>query len=83
MSLWMEEFYSTHQVVLPKKKTISESDQTFTYNHQLTENRRQSYMLNNTMEKQSAKSMINELSTNGKRQEKEKDEIELYNLKGI
>ena len=35
------------------------------------------------MEKQSAKSTINELSTNGKRQEKEKDGIELYNLKGI
>ena len=73
----------TSSSLAKKKKNISESDQTFTYNHQLTENRRQSYMLNNTMEKQSAKSTINELSTNGKRQEKEKDGIELYNLKGI
>ena len=41
----------TSSSLAKKKENISESDQIFTYNHQLTENRRQSYILNNTMEK--------------------------------
>lgn len=41
MSLWIEEFNSTCQVILPnpppKKKITPESDQTFRYNHQFAE----------------------------------------------
>lgn len=56
MSLWMEEFHSTYQEVLPKKKSNLNLDQAFRYKHQFKEKRGQSNMLNDTMEMQSAKS---------------------------
>lgn len=90
MSLWMEEFNSTYQEVLPKKKSNLNLDQAFRYKDQFKEKRGQSNMLNDTVEMQSAKSRQWETSTRytilqqttGKGRE-EGDWVRVYHLKAF